>query len=83
MPYVLGGEPKKMRRTPIRSLADKTPAPPGKKWAYDTLTLKVKTTAGHIYLTRFLDDGSGFKRTYGHADFTSETLQKIMAMHRA
>ena len=73
----------KMRRTPIRSLADKTPAPPGKKWAYDTLTLKVKTAAGHIYLTRFLDDGSGFKRTYGHADFTSETLQKIMAMHRA
>jgi len=73
----------KMRRVPIRALTDKTPAPPGKKQSYDTLTLKVKTTAGNLYLTRFYDDGSGFKRTYGHADFTTATLQKIMAMHRA
>ena len=73
----------KMKRAPIRPLVDATRAPPGKKWAYDTLTLKVKTTAGHIYITRFLDNGSGFKRSYGHSDFTSATLQKIMGMHRA
>ena len=73
----------KMKRAPIRALADATRAPPGKKWAYDTLTLKVKTTAGHIYITRFLDNGSGLKRSYGHSDFTSATLQKIMGMHRA
>ena len=73
----------KMKRAPIRPLVDATRAPPGKKWAYDTLTLKVKTTAGHIYITRFLDNGSGFKRSYGHSDFTSATLQKVMGMHRA
>ena len=43
----------------------------------------MKTTAGHIYITRFLDNGSGFKRSYGHSDFTSATLQKVMGMHRA
>jgi len=30
----------KMRRTPIRALTDKTSAPPGKKWSYDTLTIR-------------------------------------------
>ena len=73
----------KMKRAPIRALVDATRAPPGKKWAYDTLTLKVKTTAGNIYITRFLDNGSGLKRSYGHSDFTSATLQKVMGMHRA
>jgi hypothetical protein len=68
-----------MKRAPIRALADATRAPPGKKWAYDTLTLKVKTTAGHIYITRFLDNGSGLKRSYGHSDFTSATLQRYTA----
>eukprot|EP00964_Phaeocystis_antarctica_P098750 scaffold64728_cov83-Phaeocystis_antarctica.AAC.1 len=32
----------KMRRAPVKSLVDATLAPPGKKWSYDTLTLKVK-----------------------------------------
>ena len=73
----------KMRRAPIRTLVDATRAPPGKKWSYDTLTLKVKTTANNIYITRFLDDGSGFKRSYGHPDFSSATMQKVLGMHRA
>ena len=73
----------KMRRSPVKSLTDATRAPVGKKWSYDTLTLKVKTTNGNHYITRFLDDGSGKKRSYGHADFTAETLAKILAVHRA
>ena len=73
----------KMRRSPVKSLVDATPAPIGKKWSYDTLTLKTKTVAGNLYLTRFLDDGSGKKRTYGHSDFTAETLAGILSMHRA
>ena len=36
----------KMRRSPVKTLTDKTPAPVGKKWSYDTLTLKVKSVSG-------------------------------------
>ena len=73
----------KMRRSPVKSLSDATRAPIGKKWSYDTLTLKVKSTNGNTYITRFLDDGSNKKRSYGHADFTAPTLAKILAIHRA
>eukprot|EP00964_Phaeocystis_antarctica_P163425 scaffold139570_cov130-Phaeocystis_antarctica.AAC.1 len=38
----------KMRRAPVKSLVDATLAPPGKKWSYDTLTLKVKTATGNL-----------------------------------
>ena len=73
----------KMRRSPVKSLTDATRAPIGKKWSYDTLSLKVKTVGGNWYLTRFLDDGSNKKRTYGHSDFTALTLAKVLAIHRA
>ena len=73
----------KMRRAPVRSLTDSTLAPPGKKWSYDTLTLKVKTAAGNLYITRFLDNGSGKKRSYGHKDFTAPTLEMILSLMRA
>jgi len=46
----------KMQRAPVKSLVDATLAPPGKKWSYDTLTLKVKTATGNLYITRFLDN---------------------------
>ena len=58
---------------------DSTLAPPGKKWSYDTLTLKVKTAAGNLYITRFLDNGSGKKRSYGHKDFTASTLEMLLS----
>ena len=73
----------KMRRAPVKSLIDPTLAPPGKKWSYDTLTLKVKTAAGNLYLTRFLDNGSGKKRSYGHKDFTASTLEMLLSLMRA
>ena len=73
----------KMRRSPVKPLTDATRAPIGKKWSYDTLSLKVKTTSGSWYLTRFLDDGSNKKRTYGHTDFTASTLATVLAQHRA
>ena len=53
------------------------------KWAYDTLTLKVKTKLGYLYLTRFIDEGSNLRRTYGHADFTKESMEKVIALLRA
>ena len=58
-------------------------APPGKKWSYDTLTLKVKTATGNLYITRFLDNGSGKKRSYGHKDFTAPTLELLLSLVRA
>ena len=73
----------KMRRAPVKSLIDPTLAPPGKKWSYDTLTLKVKTAAGNLYITRFLDNGSGKKRSYGHKDFTASTLEMLLSLMRA
>ena len=73
----------KMRRSPVKTLTDATRAPVGKKWSYDTLSLKVKTVGGNWYLTRFLDDGSNKKRTYAHSDFTASTLAKVLAQHRA
>ena len=73
----------KMRRSPVKTLTDATRAPIGKKWSYDTLSLKVKTVAGNWYLTRFLDDGSNKKRTYAHSDFTALTLATVLAQHRA
>eukprot|EP00964_Phaeocystis_antarctica_P018483 scaffold10212_cov101-Phaeocystis_antarctica.AAC.1 len=73
----------KMRRAPVKSLIDATLAPPGKKWSYDTLTLKVKTATGNLYITRFLDNGSGKKRTYGHKDVTAPTLELLLSLVRA
>ena len=32
----------KMRRSPVKTLTDATPAPIGKKWSYDTLSLKTE-----------------------------------------
>ena len=72
-----------MRRAPVKSLIDPTLAPPGKKWSYDTLTLKVKTATGNLYITRFLDNGSGKKRSYGHKDFTAPTLELLLSLMRA
>eukprot|EP00964_Phaeocystis_antarctica_P079043 scaffold49199_cov111-Phaeocystis_antarctica.AAC.1 len=71
----------KMRRAPVKSLVDPTLAPPGKKWSYDTLTLK--TATGNLYITRFLDNGSGKKRSYGHKDFTAPTLELLLSLVRA
>ena len=47
------------------------------------LTLKVKTAVGNLYITRFLDNGSGKKRSYGHKDFTAPTLEVILSLMRA
>ena len=80
-------ESTKMRGRSFRSVTDPTPVPVGKKWVFDTMHLQVPSSQWkYIYITRFLNkltDFPGFKRSYGHVAFTSETLVGLCQRLRA
>ena len=72
-----------MRQSPVKPLVDPTRAPIGKKWSFDTMHLKVASPEGFMYITRFYDDGSHFKKSYGHSGMDTPTFQKLMGQLRA
>ena len=84
----------KMRRASFRdrAVSDKTPVPVGKRWVFDTLTLRTPAAfTGDKYLTRFVnlitsDDGNqvpGKKRTYGHRTMEEPDLEACIQLLRA
>ena len=76
----------KMRRRPFPAPSDKTPPPVGKRWVFDSLTLRTKSALGNKYLTRFVnvvENGDGKRRTYGHKELTAEDLESVVQKHRA
>ena len=68
----------------FKSLHDATLPHVGKHWVHDTLKLRVKAFGlGYNYLTSFVCSGSKMKRTWGHADYTQETVIALRDMQRA
>ena len=72
-----------MRQSPVKSLIDPVRAPIGKKWSYDTMHLKVPSPEGYMYITRYYDDGSHLKKSFGHAGMDTATFEKLMGQLRA
>ena len=62
-----------MRQTPVKNLTDPSRAPPGKKWSFDTMHLQKASPEGFMYITRFYDDGTHYKKSYGHARMTGRS----------
>ena len=72
-----------MRQSPVKSLTDPVRAPVGKKWSYDTMHLKVASPEGYMYITRYYDEGSHLKKSYGHVGMDTQTFEKLMGQLRA
>ena len=72
-----------MRQSPVKTLIDPVRAPIGKKWSYDTMHLKVPSHEGFMYSTRFYDDGSHLKKSFGHSGMGTETFKKLVGQLRA
>ena len=79
-------ETAKMRRRAFKAPTDKTPPPIGKRWVFDSLTLRTVSALGNKYLTRFVnvvEGGDGKRRTYGHKVLTEEALEGCIQKLRA
>ena len=63
-----------MRTAPVKNLTDPSRAPPGKKWSFDTMHLQKASPEGFLYITRFYDDGTHYKKSYGHARMTTDVF---------
>ena len=74
----------KMKRRPFKSLKDKTKPPIGVSWAMDSLSLRVPSAQHNfLYINRFVDRGSGKRRSYGSLTLTADTLAEVIHLHRA
>ena len=70
----------KMRRPAFKSaIKDETPPPIGKRWVFDSLSLRTPSIPfKNMYLTRFINIlavGRGKRRTYGHKHLSADEIE--------